>query len=72
LHRKLLNFADISFVTLGAILHFVLTNKCLWTSPNNANRYSLYIDCCIRRRNYSDWTYLRCCPVRAWIWLRCL
>jgi len=23
--------------------------------------------CCIHRRDYSDRTYIRCCPVRAWI-----
>ena len=28
--------------------------------------------CCIHRRNYSDWTYLSWCPVRAWIQLHCL
>jgi hypothetical protein len=28
--------------------------------------------CCIHRRNYSSWTYLRCCLIKAWIQLRCL
>jgi len=28
--------------------------------------------CCIHQRSDADRTYLRCCPVRAWTWLRFL
>ena len=64
--RSVLFFVSAPYVLLSATASFKLRPP---STPLRTPERSL---CCIHQRNDADRTYLRYCPVRAWILLRYL